>query len=169
MTWTPTFAVIKTRAVADNLLGYFTDATRQADAYSWAGDGALKVIKTIANSVASRTTPFYPSVAFSDDSDAQDFGDDIITAAYACMFEVSIQNANPDTAVMDARKYAAAIASMVRNCPVATLITNTGADHATVEKIEVGFEPIKTNEAQNSFLQVFQVRVLCSLTLGAYS
>lgn len=163
MAWTPTLAVIKTRGVAANLLAYITDGTRQTDAYTWAGDAALRTIKTVSNSVASRTTPFYPAIAFSDDNDAQDFTNDIINAAYSCIFEVSIQNADPDAAVVQARKYAAAIASMIVNCPKATLTANTGAVDASLNTIETGFEPIKTNEMQNDFLQVFQIRVTFTL------
>lgn len=171
MTWTPALTTLNTRAVASNVLTYVADAARQGDAYAWAGNSSLKLIKTIANSVASRTTPFYPSIAFSDDNDIQNFEDDLIVAAYSFILEISIQNANPDTAVTQARTYAKAIVSMIRNCPLATFAASTGADTAAtvIDTIEVGFEQIKTNEMQNDFLQQFQVRTTCRLSKAAYT
>ena len=102
MPWTPTYTTIKSRLVASNVLTYITDASRQADAYTWAGATGLKVIKTISNSVASRTTPVYPAIAFSDDNEAQTFEDDITIAAYSFIFEVSVQNSSPTAAVTNA-------------------------------------------------------------------
>lgn len=166
MAWTPSYTVLKTRAIPSNILTYVIDATRQADAITWAGGGSLKAFKTFSNSVANRTKPVFPSIAFSDDNDVQVFGDDLIEAVYSCIFEVSIQHSSPDTVVTNARYYAAALVSMIRNCPPATLAANTGADvYATViEGVEVGFEQIKTNEMQNDFLQQFQIRVTVRLS-----
>lgn len=160
MAWTPTLAIITPRAVPVNLLTYVTDSTRQTDALTWAGDSSLKLIKTFSNSVANRAIPVFPSIAFSDDNDAQEFGEDVIQAAYSFTFEVSIQNADPDTAVTNARVYDKALRSMIVNCPDATIISGTGAlPEASLITIETGFEPIKTNEKQNDFLQQFQIRV----------
>lgn len=152
--------VITPRAVPVNLLTYVTDSTRQTDALTWAGDSSLKLIKKFSNSVANRAIPVFPSIAFSDDNDIQEFGEDVIQAAYSFTFEVSIQNADPDTAVTNARVYDKALRSMIRNCPDATIISGTGAlPGASLITIETGFEPIKTNEKQNDFLQQFQIRV----------
>lgn len=164
MTWTPKLAVITPRAIPVNLLTYVTDATRQGDALTWAGDGSLKKIKTFSNSVANRAIPVFPSIAFSDDNDAQSFENDITLTAYSCTFEVSIQNSDPDTAVTNARVYDKALRSMILNCPDATLISGTGAiNGASLLTMETGFEPIKTNEKQNDFLQQFQIRVTYAL------
>ena len=93
----------------------------------------------------------------------------MIQAAYSFTFEVSVQNADPDTAVTNARVYDKALRSMIVNCPSSTLGTNTGAvsDTATVQTIETGFEPIKTNEKQNDFLQQFQIRVTVTMEAAA--
>jgi hypothetical protein len=173
MAWTPTLNILTARAIPVNLLTYVTDASRQADALSWAlGGGSIsgyRLIKTFSNSVANRTVPVYPSIAFSDDEDLQDFTGDTIEGAYSCIFEVSIQHANPDTAVTQARTHAKALCSMMVNCPEATLGANTGGTVAAtkIQSIEVGFEQMKTNEMQNDFLQVFQIRTVISLT-GAF-
>ena len=166
MAWTPTKAIITARAIPQNLLTWVTDADRQADALTWAGGQGYKAIKTFSQSVANRTVPVYPAIAFSDDNDLQDFGDDLIAGGYSCVLEVSIQNANPDTAVTQARIYAEAIVSMIVNCT--TLSTDTGADLVTIQQIEVGFEQIKSNEKQNDFLQQFQIRVTCTMHASMY-
>lgn len=164
MTWTPAFNTIKTRAVADNLLAFI--AANQADAILWATSGsALKPIKQFSNSVMSRTVPVFPSIAFASDQDAQDYTEDVIESAYSVVFEIVIENANPDTAVTQARSYAAAIVSMIRNCPPATLAENTGAvvNAAHIQTVEVQFDEIKTNDTQTDFFQTFQIRAVCSL------
>lgn len=166
MTWSPSRQIITARAIPENLLTYITDATRCGDALTWAGGTGYKLLKKYTTSVLARTSPVFPCIAFQDDTDDQAFGDQII-GAYSVTFEVSVQNANVDTALTQARIYEKAIASMIVNCPFSTLAANTGAVNALVEGIEVGFLPIKTNEQQNDFLQQFQVRVLISITMGA--
>lgn len=168
MAWSPTKSILSPRAIPTNLLTYITDATRQADALTWAGGSSLKAFKTFSQSVANRTIPIFPSIAFSDDNDEQAFNGDVIDGLYSCTFEVSIQNASADTASTNARIYQKAICSMIANCPTSTLITNTGAIHAVLLGLECGFEPIKTNDMQNDFLQVFQIRASYSLTDGQY-
>lgn len=167
MAWTPTRSIITARAIPENLLTYVTDATRCADALTWASGTGYKLLKKYTTSALARTTPIYPCIAFEDDTDKQDLSGDLIDAVYSVIFEVSIQNATADTALTQARVYAKAISSMIVNCPTATLITNTGAVFGVIEAIEVGFLPIKTNEKQNDFLQQFQIRATFSLTTGA--
>lgn len=159
MVWSPSFAVINARAIPDNLFAYF--ATNQADALTWAGDSSLKPIRKFSASVANRAVPAYPSMAFSDDNDAVDYSGTVLQGAYSLTLEFSIQNQDPDTAVTQARKYAAAFVSMIRNCPQATYASGTGAvaDQSVIDSIECGFDPIRSNEKQNDFLQVFQIRV----------
>lgn len=170
MAWTPTINTIKTRKVADNVLTYITDATRQGQAYTWAGSSGLKLIKKFSASVANRTVPVYPSIAFSDDNDAQNLENDIIVAAYSVTFEVSIQSASPDTATTNAKAYRDALVSMIANCPTATVVSGTNATDAHIATLETGFEPIKAHtKRQNDFLQVFQIRAAFVLTAGKYT
>jgi hypothetical protein len=163
MTYTPARVVVTPRAIPDNILAWAIDATRQADALTWAGNGNLKLIKEYSKSVANRLQPVYPSVAFAQDDDAQDLSQTALTAAYSATFEFSVQNAVPDTAVTNARVYARAFMSLFANCPDATLLANTGARSVALHTMETSFDPIKTNEQQNDFLQQFQVRVTYAL------
>ena len=174
MVYTPTRNLLTPRVIPENLLTYCLDATRQRDALDWAlgssSAATYKLIKKFSNSVANRTTPVFPSIAFSDDEDSQDVSEDTIPGVYIVMFEISIQNASPDTAVTQARVYQKAFSSMMLNCPAATLGANTGGTAAAtlVQLIQHNFEQIKTNEKQNDFLQQFQIRLTISLSGSAY-
>lgn len=171
MTWTPQKAVITARAIPENLLTYITDATRCRDALDWAlgssSAATYKLLQKYTTSVLARSTPVFPSIAFQDDTDAQDLSGDVIQGAYSLTFEVSVQNTSPDNALTQARVYEKAITSMMVNCPVATLIAGAAAITATYEALEVGFLTIKTNEKQNDFLQQFHVRATISISTGA--
>jgi hypothetical protein len=166
MPWTPTYNVINARSITDNLLAYF--AANQVDALNWANGGSgLKSFQKFSDSVANRNTPVYPAIAYSDDNDALNFGDGgIDSGIYVVSYEVMVQNPNPDVATSEARKYARAISSMIRNCPASTLMANTDADAVVIDTLEVGFDPIKTNATQNDFMQTFQVRATYLLTAG---
>ena len=162
MAWAPTRAVLNPQAIPENLVGYCLDATRQADALTWAGGTGYKPVKTFQNSLVERSKPVYPSTAFSDDNDAQGFDSDVITGAYSYTFELSIQNADADTAVEQARVYTKAFRSMIVNCPAPVLAANTGAieGNCFVQTIETGFLAIRAHmERKNDFLQVVQIRV----------
>ncbi|MCA1589176.1 MAG: hypothetical protein LC734_02055 [Acidobacteria bacterium] len=139
------------------LLAHF--AATQAEALVWAGGTGLKTFQSIADSLADKETPIFPALQFSDDNDAVDYtGDGLLEGVYSVTFEMMIQSAVAATAVTQARTYSKAISSMIRNCLDATLLVNTGADHAILQTLEMGFDPMKTNAQQNSFLQVFQAR-----------
>lgn len=165
MTWTPAKKIINAGVIPDNLMTYCLDATRQREALDWAlgssSAATYKLIKKFSASLANMTTPVYPAIAFSDDNDAQDFTEDIVPAAYSGTFEGSIQNANPDTAVTQAKIYRKAFCSMIANCPDSTLIANTGAlSGAVLNTMETGFDPIWGHKKRkNDFLQRFQIRV----------
>jgi hypothetical protein len=157
MPWTPTQYTLNCRAIADNLLAYMN--TNQSDALTWAnGASGMKAFQSIANSLADRTTPVFPAMQFLDDNDQQLFEDGVIEGAYVVTFETMVQHATAATAISQARIYAKAISSMIRNCPNSTLISNTGASVAQLQGLENRFDPIKTNDMQNDFLQVFQTR-----------
>ena len=167
MTWTPTQAVLTLRAIPDNLLTYCMDATRQRDALTWAGGGAtLRLIKSIAELNADRTLTPYPSIAYTDDDDAQEF-DDIITGVYQCTFVLGSQATTAALALSNARIYDKALRSMMVNCPVATLVSGTGAARGRIQLTASGFLPVKAGnqgKATNDFLQEFQLRVTVVLT-----
>lgn len=157
MAWTPTKAILKPRVLAENVLSYIQ--TNQADAILWANSNtALRSIMKFGDSVANRLIPVYPSMYFSDDNDAQDLSEDVITSLYTPIFEVNVQSTTPDEALRQARIYWVAIASMMVNMPMSSKTANTGAKDADLLGLETGFLQIKSNEAQNDFLQTFQIR-----------
>lgn len=175
MVWAPAQAIITPRAIPGNLVGFCLDATRQREALDWAlgasSAATYKLVKTYQNSIAEADKPVFPCIAFSDDDDAQDYTEDVIEAAYTCTLELSIQSNVPDTAVTQGRTYDKAFRSMIRNCPIATLIANANAIHAVLISMETGFLPIKAAEggtSRNNFLQQVQIRVGYGLTRGEF-
>lgn len=166
MTWTPTLQTISARAIATNLLEYVTNQARQKQALAWAGDGNLPLITKFSRSVANRSQPVYPSIAFVEDNDFVDHGNDVLPGVYSVTFELNVQNADPDTAALRAGIYTKALTSMILNCD--TLLDDTGAIAGSVATLETGYEPIKTNDRQNDFLQQVQIRVGVTMTAGAY-
>lgn len=161
MAWTPTETIIHARAIPDNLLAYIE--ANQEDALVWASGSAMKPIAEFSSTVANRDVPVFPSIAYSDDNDAADYTETLPIGAYSVVLEVMVNNSDPSIAVTQARSYAKAIVSMIRNCPPASLLPNTGLSVATLQTIETGFDPIKTNEMQNDFLQMFQIRAVYNL------
>lgn len=156
--WTPSFAVINSRAIAENLLTYFE--ANQVEAILWAHGSALKPIARFENSRANINLPVYPAILFSDDNSIVDYAQDAPIGSYSLTFDVMTQHATPATAVMQARSYETAIASMIRNIPNATLYANAGTavNSNALQTVEVGFEQIKANEAGTDFMQQFQIR-----------
>lgn len=165
--WTPTQNTINARAIPDNLFAFF--AANQADAFTWAGDGSLKPVKKFSDSVANRSAPVFPAMAFSDDADAVDYTGDVLDGAYQLTLEFMITNSDPDEAVRQSRIYAKAFVSMLVNCPDATLIANTGANTTVIEDVTVGFDPIRSDEEQIDFMQLFQIRATIRLNAGYHA
>jgi len=168
MAWVPAHAIINARAIAANLLTYFE--TNQADALAWANGGTgLKSFQRIENSIGNLNEPFYPAIMFNQDNDVADYTDELVAGAYTVTFELMVTNSDPNTAVTQARVYEAAVKSMIRNCPQSTYTANTGAlaSGAVLNTLEAGFDPIKSNETRNDFMQQFQIRATFTLTASA--
>lgn len=164
MPWTPTYAVINARTIVGNLLTYFE--ANQADALLWAHGSALRPFEQFSDSIANRAIPVFPSIAFRRDSMTTGGDGDLLETEYSLVFEVVIESQSPDTAVSEARSYAKAIASMMVNCPDATLLANTGAVAGVLTELADNFEEMQANEIQNDFFQEFEVGATFSLTRG---
>lgn len=168
MAWTPTNAVINSRAIAENLLTYFE--ANQVEALTWANGSAMKPIARFENSRATLNVPMYPAILFSDDNEQTDFGNDILTSAYTCLFLVMVTDPVPATAVLNARSYAEAIVSMIANIPHATIVTGTGATTGSIvlQDVQVGFDQIRTNEQGNEWMQQFEIRATYTLNAEGF-
>jgi hypothetical protein len=174
MPWTPSLYIIRPRVIADNILSYCTDATRQRDALNWAlgSTSTQRLIATVPTINITKTLPRYPSVEFSDDNDQQVFGEDILQCLYTVQFNFAVQAATAATALSNARLYDAAWRSMMVNCPSATLSANSGATAGTAQilGIETGFLVIQAGnqgKATADFLQRFEIKVEISMTGAA--
>lgn len=159
MPWIPTYSVINSRAIAENLLTYFE--ANQVDALNWANSGTdLKAFQRIEDSVDNLDEPFFPAIMFSQDNDAAIYTETLPAGTYAVMFELMVTDPDPNDVITKARKYEKAVKSMVRNCPQATYAANTAidTDSAVLVGIEAGFDPVLKHLTQQYFLQRFQVR-----------
>jgi len=165
MAWTPTINILKSRAIAENILAFI--ATNQADAILWANGSPIRTIAQFSDSVANRTAPIYPSIAIESTEDGQVFGNDIHEAAFVVTFEVIVESASPTTAVSEAKVYDTALKSMIANIPASTIAANTGAIIGTIvlEDIESGFEDIKSNDMENDFFQPLKIKASFTLKM----
>jgi hypothetical protein len=170
--WDPEIAVLHARAIPSNLLAFITNTTYQRQALNYFGGSELPLIENLSQSVANRVAilPIFPAIAFVDDNDAQAFEGDLINGGYSATFELMIQNADPDTAVLNARVYDYAIKSMIANIAHADLIEGTGCVTARLDSIEAGFDEIKAHEdRENDWLQRSQIKVTYLLHRGVYA
>src|SRR5438445_311569 len=126
MVYTPARSIITARAIADNLLEFITTPDTQDAALIWAGGVNYKHLKPLPSSIIDRTRPVFPSIAYLDDNDLQDLTEDIISGGYSLTFECSIQDTDPDRAVIKAKVYAKMVMSLIVNCPDTTLIAHVG-------------------------------------------
>lgn len=166
-TWEPTLAVLSSRAIPENLIGFITNEAWQEAVLTWAGGSGLKLLQTRAQRRKHPDKPAFPVIYFSDDNDAKQYDSEVVPGAYSLVLEVVIQNADPDEATRQARIYAKAIESMILNIPKATLLDGTGAFAATLDTIETGFDRMKENkDRKNDFYQIFQVRAVWQLQMG---
>jgi hypothetical protein len=168
MVYTPRFNTINSRVIVDNLLTYWL--ANQADAFTWAGDSSLKTLKKFEASVTDRSVPVFPAVTFADDSEAIDYAGDTVIALYQPAFNVMITNADPDEAVRQAWLYSKALTSLLINCPKSTLAANTGAAASAtiIEDMATAFDPIRADEEQIDFMQLFQIRPTIRLEGSAF-
>jgi len=165
MTWTPTINVLRSRAIAENLLAYIE--AQQADAILWANTTPIRTIQQFSDSVANRTAPIYPSIAIRSTEDAQVFGEDVHSGAFKVTFEIIVENAVPDTAVSEAKVYDTAIKSIIANVPHSTIAANTGAVVGSIvlEDMTSEFEDIKSNDQQNDFFQPLTISASYTLRM----
>lgn len=165
MVWSPTYKTVRCRAIADNLLAYI--AANQADAILWANGSTLRELQDFITTVTDREKPIYPFISFLTDEDDQDFAGDMTDVGYEVTFQMLVQGSSPVTAKDEAEMYAAAVKSMIRNCPSPTVTVNTGADlNGTVLlKIRSKYDETGGNELQNDFGQT--VLIVATYTLKA--
>lgn len=167
MVWTPQFSIIKARAVVPNLLTYFQ--AHQADALLWAYGSALKPFQQFSDTVANRSAPVFPSIAFKRDSSRTTYGNDTQLTEYSVVFEMVIENQAPNLATSQARAYRDAVISMITNCPDATLGANTGCLKPMITEVADNFDEIQANAPKNDFFQEIEIGTTISLQTGIFS
>ena len=160
MSWTPRNKIIDTRFIGRNILQFVKD--NDEDALNWANGGTnLKEFQQFSESIANRSKPIFPSVAIVADSNATNFDSDLLASGYEITLEVMVHGAVAADVPLLARRYKHALESLLRNIPSGTLLTGTSTVlDSRVSSIETQFDELKTNDMQNSFLQMFQTKVV---------
>ena len=155
--WTPAEPVIEARTIGENLLAYIE--ANQVDALLWAHGAALKPLARIENTVGGNA-PVYPAIFETDYTGVNDTGESYNRGASSVTFDIWITDATAATAKDQARSYAKAVKSMIRNCPNATVFagTNTVAATSVLLTIEDTFPALEVHDNGNSYLQRIQVR-----------
>lgn len=158
MTWAPKKQIIDTRFIGRNILSYVS--ANQVEALNWANDGTdLKSFKQFSESIANRANPIFPSLAILSDGNAMAFDSDVLKSGYEITFEVMISGTDAPNLPLLARKYKHALESILLNISRENLLQDTTIRDSQVSSIETQFDELKTNEMQNSFLQMFQTTV----------
>ena len=166
--WNPAEQIIDTRYLGRNILSFVS--ANQTEALNWANDGTdLKPFKQFSESVINRAEPIFPSLAILSERNATDFAGDIIASAFEITFEAMITGTVPADLPLLAKKYKHALESMLLNIPAASILMNAQTVTSfRVDSIETDFDEIKTNDMRNSFMQMFQTKVVYVLYTGAY-
>lgn len=162
MAWTPKQNVANKRKIVANLMAFVK--TNQVDALAWASPNeTLKPFVEFSDSVGNRDKPNLPSLAFADDDAASDYTQDLVASAYRVNFEAMVENSDANKVVQQARLYALALESLIRNIEKPALLAGTGIGNFTLETIETGFEQVKVNRRRTMFMQMFEVRATYTL------
>jgi hypothetical protein len=157
MVWSPQFTVLDATTIADNLLAYIL--ANQAAALTWAGGTTLKELRPASVKITDPDAPMLPSISIESESERpEDSGGDVITTIYTATFEIWVESADPDTVTATAKIYKRALASMMQECPNATLMADTdgvGIEHRLRPIVEM--PAMRTTDNEGHFFQSFQI------------
>ena len=158
MPWTPAEPVIEARTIGENLLAFIE--TNQADALAWATGGtALKPLARIENTAMTNAV-VYPAIAETDYTGLNDPSETYNRGTSSVTFDIWVTGAAASTVKTQARYYAKAVKSMIRNCPNGTVFANTNAvaNTSVLLLIEDTFPGVEIHENGTSYLQRVQIR-----------
>lgn len=175
MAWAPKSKALNLRAIADNLLAFWT--LNQEEAIPWAAAelgyvDEIPLLKKLAQNAFAMLGPNFPAVGFASDADAADYND-AIASGYIVRFLCMVTGPDPDICVRQARVYALALTSMMLNCPKATLTDKARvvANNTQIEDTVIEFEEVLSDEERTEYYQSFQlqatIRVHASSLEGA--
>lgn len=168
MSWQPTQQVIDVSPVIDNILAYI--AANQGEANTWAFGNTVDDLHLYPN-VTGRTATKFPQLIVIAHRHRGEAGEtdngDVLMITLETLFEVAVSGKDHTQLVIDARKYAHALESMLAN--ITTEDISADISHAYVESYETSFDEIgQGGKSASSWLQIFQTRCEFKLIASAY-
>lgn len=164
MPWTPQIKTFDARHAAENLLAFF--AANQRAALDWAGaaPNALASIRNFYNS--ARLVTSFPSLTVLQSAHRQRH-DDLLLINFSITLETALISGDQDKLTRDARAYALAVESMMRNVPETTLFQNSIIELVgNLTELQTEFDVLQSRK--NQFIQIFQTRGEWRLEASAY-
>lgn len=154
MSWTPAKQVLDLTPIADNLLGYFE--AQQAGALSWAGASG-EFQKFYTNS-GGRLQTMFPSLMILTQECEVDLSGDILKGEYQLVLEGTVSGPDTDELVLESKKYALAVESMLMNIPTAIMAASTDITGMALTEQATVFDMVRGLVKVSGFVQVFQIR-----------
>lgn len=168
MAWTPAAKIIDLVPVADNLLAYIQ--ANQTDALEWANGGpGLNDFAKLYTNASGRLQTMFPSLMILAQAEEPDIAGEVLLSGLQLTLEGTISGGDADQLVLDTKKYAKAVASMLMNIPSASLMAGTDdVTHSQIHELETKYDILRGQQGSTAFLQIFQIRCLYALVGRAY-
>jgi hypothetical protein len=161
MAWQPTLESPDTTKLVPNLLAYIV--THSAAAATWANGGqALPGFAKVWNSAEGRVHKYFPDLmVLSESVNAREAAQGI-EIDFELLFELQVVDKGADAVTERAKKYAAAVESMLLNIPPETFMAGTSLSMATVQ--EVGHDLGVQGKLNSQHFRAPRVRVRWKFT-----
>lgn len=132
--WTPTIESPDTRLLVPNLLAFIS--AKSAAAATWANGGqTLPGFAKVWNSAEGRVHKYFPDLmVLSESANAREAAQGI-EVDFELLFELEVVDRTADAVTERAKKYVAALESMLLNIPPETLMAGTTLSMAMVQEI----------------------------------
>lgn len=161
MAWEPTNEAPDTRKLVSNLLAFIV--ANSAAAATWANGGStLPGFAKVWNSAEGRVHKYFPDVMVLSESAVAREAAQGIEVDFELLFEIEVVGKTADTVTELAKKYVAALESMLVNIPHATLMAGTSLSLAMVQ--EMGHDLGAQGKLNSQHFRAPRVRVRWKFT-----
>lgn len=154
--------------VVENILDYIEEFNE--DALGWANDGtALAPFESLYPNAPGRLITMFPSLVCLSQKYETDLKGDVLIAALELKFEGCVAGHQLDDLVLNTKKYAMAVESMLTNIPSEDLTAGyLNPTHGALMEIGSSFD--LTGQLQNAtnYLAIFQTSALYQFTMAAF-
>lgn len=168
MAWTPTIQVVDATRPVENLLAYIEEYG--ADAIQWANGGtALPDFATLYSNASGRLGTQFPLLMVLNQQMETDLTGDALVAGLEITLEGAVTGSDTDELVYTSKAYAMAVESMLANISSDDLMAGSyKSTHAALFELRTVFDILHGFKTANSWLQIFQTKVIYKLTTSAF-